>query len=138
MQGIAVLIDKENESIAAQRLSEFLEAAPDAILEVDTKGQLTRVNAAAERLFGYDRIELIGKPLDELLPEGLREIHARHRADYYARPVTRPMGTGLELSAQRKDGTVVPVEISLSPVHVEDGLRVAAIVRDVTDRKNAE
>jgi PAS domain S-box-containing protein len=133
-----VLLDKDVESISAQRLSEFLEAAPDAILEVDTKGRLTLVNAAAERLFGYGRSELIGKRVDDLLPEGLRKIHAEHRANYYAHPGTRPMGTGLELSAQRKDGSVVPVEISLSPVHVEKGLRVAAIVRDVTERKTAE
>lgn len=135
---MAVLIDKNVETIAAQRLSDFLEAAPDAILEVDANGLLTRINAAAERLFGYHRSELIGKIVDELLPEGLQQIHRQHRADYHAHPIARPMGTGLELSAQRKDGSVVPVEISLSPVQVEDGLRVAAIVRDVTDRKNAE
>ena len=131
-------MNKNIDSLSAQRLGDFLEAAPDAILEVDTQGRLTFVNAAAERLFGYDRDELIGKLIEELLAEGLREVHARHRAKYYAHPVTRPMGTGLELSAQRKDGSIVPVEISLSPVHVNNGLRVAAIVRDVSDRKSAE
>ena len=112
--------------------------APDSIIEVDRDGSIILCNAATERLFGYRREELLGSPVETLIPEAGHAAHRKHRADYSAHPVTRPMGKGLTLYAQRKDGSRFPVEISLSPVRAEDGFRVTAIIRDVTDRKIAE
>jgi PAS domain S-box-containing protein len=123
---------------AESRFRELLEVAPDAIIEVDSRGSIILCNAATERLFGYRREELLGSPVETLIPEGSRDAHKRHRADYWQNPVTRPMGKGLTLHAQRKDGSRFPVEISLSPVRSEEGFRVTAIIRDVTDRMIAE
>jgi PAS domain S-box-containing protein len=123
---------------AESRFRELLEVAPDSIIEVDRHGVIILCNAATERLFGYRREELLGSPVETLIPEGSRGAHQQHRADYWRQPVTRPMGMGLTLHAQRKDGSRFPVEISLSPVRSEDGFRVTAIIRDVTERKIAE
>ncbi|HEY3835573.1 MAG TPA: ATP-binding protein, partial [Bryobacteraceae bacterium] len=112
--------------------------APDSIIEVDREGLIVLCNAATEKLFGYSREEILGKAVETLIPEASREAHKRHRAGYWETPVTRPMGMGLTLHAQRKDGSRFPVEISLSPVRSDDGFRVTAIVRDVTERKIAE
>jgi PAS domain S-box-containing protein len=123
---------------AEGRFRELLEVAPDGILEVDRDGLIVLCNAATERIFGYRREELLGRSVEILIPEGSHAAHRKHRANYWERPVTRPMGQGLTLHAQRKDGARFPVEISLSPVRSEDGFRVTAIIRDVTDRKIAE
>ena len=123
---------------AESRFRELLEVAPDSIIEVDAQGSIVLSNAATERLFGYRREELLGMAVENLIPAGSRIAHQQHRANYWKDPVTRPMGKGLTLHAQRKDGTRFPVEISLSPVRFEDGFRVTAIIRDVTDRMIAE
>lgn len=125
-------------SEAEQRFHELLEAAPDAILEVDQDGRVLLINAAAERIFGYAREELLKLTVEELVPASMRANHVRHRTVYIAHPQTRPMGSGLELKAQRKDGSLFPVEISLSPNPSKDGLRVIAVVRDITQRKEIE
>ncbi len=123
---------------AESRFRELLEAAPDAIIEVDHEGRIVLVNAAAEDIFGYTREELLGKPVEELIPENRRHRHSEHRATYWANPVKRPMGFGLVLLARRKDGSNFPVEISLSPVRIDDSFRVTAIIRDVTAKRKAE
>jgi PAS domain S-box-containing protein len=116
------------------RFRELLEAAPDAIIEIDRDGRVVLMNRVTEKLFGYQREELLGKPVEVLIPETLRHNHKANRDAYLTHPTTRPMGTGLKLEGQRKDGSRFPVEISLSPV--EAG--VSAIIRDVTDRRLAE
>jgi PAS domain S-box-containing protein len=115
----------------------LLEAAPDAILGVDADGRIVLVNAQAERLFGYSRDELIGEPVEILVPEGARADHPERRKSYLADPRTRPMGAGRELAGRRKDGSEFPAEISLSAIETEDGLLVAAGIRDVTERRLA-
>jgi PAS domain S-box-containing protein len=120
------------------RFQDLLEAAPDAIIEVDRSGAIALVNRAAESLFGYSRAELLALKVDNLLPEALRGAHEHHRAAYWNNPSTRPMGLGMVLSARRRDGSTIPVEISLSPVTTDDGFRVTAIIRDVTERRAAE
>jgi len=120
------------------RFRTLLESAPDAIVISRRDGHIMFVNAQAERLFGYGRDELIGQPAELLVPERLREKHIRHREDYAVEPRARAMGAGLELAGRRKDGTEVPVEISLSPLHTEEGLLVTSMIRDVTDRRHAE
>lgn len=120
------------------RFRRLLEAAPDAILEVNAEGRITLVNAAAEKIFGYTRAELIGQNIEMLVPEDKRSVHARYRAGYAENPRVRPMGPGLELEVQRKDGTLLPVEISLSPNRSHDAENVIAIVRDVSQRNHME
>jgi PAS domain S-box-containing protein len=123
---------------AERRFRELLEAAPDAILEVDASGRIVLVNAAAEKLSGYSRSELLGQPMEMLTPDALRDRHAAHRAAYWKAPAVRSMGSGLDLQLQCKNGARVPVEISLSPVNYEGEMRATAIIRDITERKNAE
>jgi PAS domain S-box-containing protein len=115
-----------------------LEVAPEAIVIVGADGAIRAANAAATRLFGYPREELVGRPVDTLLPERARTLHAGHRADYFAAPAARPMGRGLALRARRKDGTAFPVEISLRCVDGEAGRLAIAFVTDVTERTRAE
>src|SRR5581483_5583862 len=120
------------------RFRALLEWAPDAVVIVDAAGRISIVNRQTERMFGYERRDLIGKPVEILLPERFHAAHVGHREQYSTAPRTRPMGAGLELFGKRKDGSEFPVEISLSPV-MEGGERlVVSIIRDVTDRKEVE
>ncbi len=116
----------------------LLESAPDAMIIVDENGRIAIVNAQAEKMFGYGRAELLGKPIEHLLPERLRGRHRNHRQFYVQAPSVRPMGKGFELVGQRKDGSEFPVEISLSPVGSAHGRFVSSVIRDVTDRKRME
>ncbi len=116
----------------------ILESAPDAMILADSRGRIAVVNDQAERMFGYDRSELVGQPVEMLLPETLHEQHERHRAAYASSPSVRVMGAGLTLSARRKDGSEFPVEISLSPVTAAGASYVSTVIRDITERKELE
>jgi PAS domain S-box-containing protein len=116
----------------------LLDSAPDAILGIDESGLIVLANAQAEIVFGYSRSELLGQRIETLVPERFRPGHTGHRASYHAAPRTRPMAKGMELWARRKDGTEFPAEIALSPMRTERGTVVSCIVRDVTDRFEAE
>lgn len=120
---------------AGSKFEGLLEAAPDGIIIVDRSGRITLVNAQAERLFGYPRNELLGQPIELLVPERLRKRHIGHRENYHAEPRTRPMGAGVDLVGLRKDGSEFPVEISLSPIEMEEGPHVISIVRDITEQR---
>src|SRR5205085_5082873 len=120
------------------RTGAILDATPDATVIVDKEGRIARVNAQAERLFGYGREELLGQPVEQLLPRRFRRGHVRHRAAYAAAPRARPMGTDLDLYARRKDCSEFPVEISLSPLETAGGALVIGAIRDGTVRKRAE
>ena len=136
------LMEREREALAQvraeSRFRELLEAAPDAIIEVDEDGRILTLNAVTEKSFGYSREELLGQPVEVLVPDHVRANHAGYRSRYRAHPVTRPMGSGLELLGRRKNGSTFPVEISLSPVRSEEGFRVTAVIRDITERKQTE
>jgi PAS domain S-box-containing protein len=116
----------------------LVDAAPDGMILADESGQIILVNRRTEELFGYERAELLGKAVEELVPERFRQIHRAHRTRYRAEPRTRPMGSGHELFGRRRDGTEFPVEISLSPLRTASELLVVASVRDISDRVAAE
>jgi PAS domain S-box-containing protein len=119
------------------RFRALLEATPDAMVIVNTKGIIELANAQTEKLFGYTRPELLGQSVDILVPKSLREHHGGHRQGFFGAPKTREMGKGLDLSGLRKDGTEFPVEISLSPLETETGIVALAAIRDGTERKRS-
>jgi formate hydrogenlyase transcriptional activator len=122
-----------------QTISDRLfESAPDAIVVTGCQGEILRVNAQAEKMFGYSRRELLGQSIEILVPERFRDVHTGHRQNYSAQPRMRPMGAGFELYGRRKDGSEFPVDIMLSPVEGEDVPVALAVIRDITERKRAE
>jgi len=121
--------------LSADEYRAVFESAPDGILVVDPEGVVRDLNPAVEGLFGFAREEILGEAVEMLLPEAFRRAHVAHRGRYRRNPHSRPMGVGLELTAQRKDGTEFPVEISLSPWRQDGHECVICIVRDITERK---
>jgi PAS domain S-box-containing protein len=113
----------------------LLESAPDPIVIVNRYGRIVLVNTQTERVFGYLREDLLGQPVEILIPERFHGNHVSHRVSYSDNPHTRPMGIGLDLSARRRDGSEFPVEISLSPMETEAGRLVTAIIRDTSEWK---
>ncbi|MEO8313865.1 MAG: ATP-binding protein [Pseudomonadota bacterium] len=122
----------------SELLPSVLESAPDAIIVIDTAGTILFANRQVSALFGILPSDLVGQPVEVLLPERFRSRHVGHRQSFRENLRLRPMGTGQNLYALRQDGTEFPVEISLSPIRDADRTFVAAAIRDVTDRKNAE
>ena len=121
----------------ATTFEHLLEAVPDALVGMDQQGVIRFVNRQTESLFGYDRDELIGKPIETLVPESLWQIYTEHRKDYFADPRTRSSGLDLELSGRQQDGTDFPINISLSTIDTGDVLLVITAVREVTQQKQA-
>jgi len=129
--------DISAEVYAKTRFRDLLEAAPDAMVIVNRTGAIQLVNAQTERMFGFQREELIGKPVELLIPARYKH-HSANREKFFTDPRVRSMGSGLELQGVRKDGTEFPVEISLSPLETPDGLLVTSTIRDITERKRLE
>jgi len=120
------------------RFRDLVELAPDGVIACDARGTILVVNLAAERMFQYSRDELVGKSIDMLVPDAARGRHAKHIASFVGAPSARPMGSGLELAGRRKDGSEFPIEISLSPVHGDNGITVSTAIRDITERRAIE
>lgn len=121
-----------------QRFRALLESAPDATLIVGPGGRIVRVNRQAENLFGADRTKLIDQPIEILVPDEIKRKHVHYRDSFVTSSAPREMGANMDLHAKRFDGTLFPVEISLSPIETADGTMIAASIRDVTERRQQE
>jgi PAS domain S-box-containing protein len=115
-----------------------IESAPSGMVIVDDSGTIMLINRETERLFGYAREELLGQPMEILVPQRFRAKHPKYRAEFFAHPSSRLMGAGRDLYGLRKDGTEIPVEIGLNPIQTDEGLLVLSVIVDITDRKRAE
>ncbi len=129
---------RQSERPSSGLAEKLLEFAPDAIVVTNAGSLITEVNPQAERLFGYSRAELLGLPVESLIPERFRDAHPTHRNKYSDQPSIRSMGIGLELYGRRKDGSEFPVDIMLSPLQVEGEKLFLAVIRDITERKQIE
>jgi PAS domain S-box-containing protein len=120
------------------RLRQVVESAPNAMVMINRSGEIEMVNAQAERVFGYDRVEMLGKPIEMLVPERFRRSHPGLRSAFSANPVSRPMGAGRDLYGLKKDGSEFPIEIGLNPIETEEGTMVLSAIVDITSRKRLE
>ncbi len=123
---------------AEQRFRLVVEAAPNAMVMINSAGEIVMVNAQAERVFGYSRTELLGRGVEMLVPERFRGHHPGLREAFFVAPHARPMGAGRELYGLRKDGSEVPVEIGLNPIETDEGPMVLSAIVDISERKAAE
>jgi PAS domain S-box-containing protein len=121
-----------------ERFRLVVESAPNAIVMVDGEGDIVLVNSQAEKFFGYHCEELVGQPVEILVPERFRAKHAGYRADFFDSPSARPMEAGRDLYGRRKDGSELPIEIGLTPVRTSEGVLVLSAIVDITERKRAE
>ncbi len=135
---ISTVVDITERKRHEQRIRLVIEAAPNAMVMVDQQGRIVLVNSETEKMFGYDREELIDQPVEILVPQRFRGEHPRHRARFFQAPASRAMGAGRDLFGVRKDGTEFPIEIGLNPVETEDGVLVLSAIVDITERKRAE
>ena len=135
---IGSCLDITERNQAQERFRLAVEASPNGIVLVNAKGKIVLANVCVEKLFGYQRQELIGQAVELLVPERFRSDHLAHRAGFHAAPVARAMGAGRELFARRKDGTEFPVEIGISPIQSPEGTLVLSVIVDITERKQAE
>lgn len=135
---MATLVDITAKSHEERKFRMAVEAAPNGMIMVDQQGRITMVNSRVETDFGYTADELIGQPVEILIPARFHQRHHGDRATYLGDPISRPMGTGRDLFAVRKDGSEFPVEVGLNPIHTPAGIEVLAIVVDISERKRLE
>jgi PAS domain S-box-containing protein len=138
MMVLAAIIDITERKKAEQRFRLVVESAPNAIVLISEEGKISLVNSATEKLFGYDREDLVGKEVESLIPFRYRNHHPNYRTSFFTKPLARPMGVGRDLFALRKDGTEFPVEIGLNPIESPEGNMVLASIIDITERKIQE
>jgi PAS domain S-box-containing protein len=134
----AAIRDISQRKKAEEKFRDLLESAPDAIIIVNETGLIQLVNAQTEKMFGYNRTEMIGNRIELLLPARYNTVHQGHRVNYFKNPKVRQMGEGFDLLGKDKNGKEFPVEISLSPLETEDGILVSAAIRDISEKKKLE
>jgi len=134
---LSAITDITERKLADERFRLVVEACPSGMIMTNADGTIVLVNAEAERLFGYARAELYGRSIDLLVPAVVRADHANHRNKFLARPEARRMGIGRDLYGVRKNGTQIPIEIGLNPIHTSDGRMVLSAITDITERKRA-
>ncbi|HEX4600770.1 MAG TPA: PAS domain S-box protein, partial [Gemmatimonadales bacterium] len=135
---LASVVDISARKRAEERFRAAVESSPNGMVMIDRDGKIVLVNREIERLFGYNRADLLGQPIETLVPDRVRARHPTLRAGFFANPQSRAMGAGRELYGRRKDGRDIPVEIGLNPLETDEGLFVLASVVDITARKRAE
>jgi PAS domain S-box-containing protein len=135
---LASVVDITERKRAEARFRAVVESSPNGIVMIDPGGKIVLVNRETDRLFGYARDEILGQPIERLVPERFRREHPTFRTDFFAHPQGRSMGAGRDLFGLRKDGTEVPIEIGLNPIETDEGLFVLASVVDITERERAE
>ena len=135
---LVVATDVSELKRAEAKFRGLLESAPDAVVIVNEQGRIVLVNAQTEALFGWRRGELLGKMVEELVPDACRSRHTAEREEYQRHPYIRPMSAGLELFGRRKDGAIFPADIVLAPLETNEGLLISSVIRDITERKEAE
>jgi two-component system, LuxR family, sensor kinase FixL len=133
-----ILFDITERKFAEERFRLVVEAAPNAIIMINRKRRIVLMNKQVETLYGYNRDELIGQPVEILVPERFRSQHSSYRHAYFGDASVRPMGGGRELFGRCKDGSEIPIEIGLSPIHTSEGPSVLASIVDISERKKAE
>jgi PAS domain S-box-containing protein len=135
---LSAIVDITERQRAERRFRLAIESAPSGMVMVDRQGSIVLVNSQAEKLFGYSREELIGKPVEILVPERFHRQHPNYRGGFFRNPESRPMGAGRDLYGRRKDGTEFPIEIGLNPIETEEGIFALSAIVDITERKRLE
>jgi len=135
---LSAIVDISLRNQLEERFRRVVEAAPNAMVMIRQNGVIEMVNAQAELVFGYPRAELLGQPVEMLVPERFRHHHPALRSAVFGDPRSRPMGAGRDLFALRKDGSEFPVEIGLNPIDTEEGPMVLSAIVDISDRKHKE
>jgi len=135
---LSAIVDISSRKRLEERFRRVVEAAPNAMVMIGQRGQIEMVNAQAERVFGYERAEMLGQSIEFLVPKRFRAQHPALRASFFADPHSRPMGAGRDLYGLKKDGSEFPVEIGLNPIETEDGEMVLSAIVDISDRKQKE
>jgi len=135
---IGFIRDITDRKKAEEKFKALLDSAPDAMVVVNSKGEIVLINIQTEKIFGYNRDELLGQKVEVLIPDRYTDKHLHHREGFFTSARMRNMGAGLQLFGKKKDGTEFPVEISLSPLATEEGLLVSAAIRDIAEKKQME
>jgi PAS domain S-box-containing protein len=135
---LSAIVDISGRKRQEERFRQVVESAPNAMVMIGPTGLIEMINAQTERLFGYDRSELLGQPIETLVPQRFRRNHPTLRTAFFSGPLARPMGAGRDLFGLKKDGSEFPVEIGLNPIETDEGTKVLSAIVDISDRKQKE
>jgi PAS domain S-box-containing protein len=135
---LSAIVDISNRKKLEDRFRQVVESAPNAMVMIGPAGKIEMVNAQAERLFGYDRAEMLGQPIEILIPSRFKQNHPKLRTSYFTNPESRPMGAGRDLFGMKKDGSEFPIEIGLNPIETDEGKMVLSAIVDISSRKKLE
>ncbi|HEY4210784.1 MAG TPA: PAS domain S-box protein [Steroidobacteraceae bacterium] len=135
---LSAIVDISSRKRLEERFRQVVESAPNAMVMINQTGNIEMVNAQAERVFGYERKELLGQPIELLVPKRFRSAHPELRGSFFTRPVSRPMGAGRDLFGLKKDGSEFPIEIGLNPIETDEGPMVLSAIVDISSRKRLE